>query len=208
MSVEVRPEDRSTRTTSRHPFFEPVALVLLSLATVGTAWCSFQAASWSGVSQRVMNLSAAASRRAATKELQSRQMTLVDVLLFSQYINARASSNETAARFYAERLRRLKTAFEWMSTRPFENPRSAKIVCHQLHHPRELKEAAWRKLSQRLGNRRQCRAGRPARHYRDAGLGCVCADGIEDGALIRKTVLALGLARSSAIARLVTLYPL
>jgi hypothetical protein len=28
---------------TRHVLFEPMALVLLSLATVDTAWCSFQA---------------------------------------------------------------------------------------------------------------------------------------------------------------------
>jgi len=30
----------------KHALFEPIGLLLLSLATVGTAWCSFQAASW------------------------------------------------------------------------------------------------------------------------------------------------------------------
>src|SRR3954454_9154774 len=91
--------------SQKHALFEPVALVLLSLATVGTAWCSFQASSWGGVSQRTMNLSAASSRRAVTAELKSSQLSLLDVMLFSQYINARASSNDTAARFYAERFR-------------------------------------------------------------------------------------------------------
>ena len=46
----MKPEDsnRSTpeKATRKQTFFEPVALVLLSLATVGTAWCSFQAAAW------------------------------------------------------------------------------------------------------------------------------------------------------------------
>lgn len=64
--------------------FEPLALVLLSLATVGTAWCSFQAAAWGGLSQRLLNLSAASSRSAVTAQLQSYQMALLDVLLFSQ----------------------------------------------------------------------------------------------------------------------------
>src|SRR5262245_29355224 len=84
----------------RHVLFEPLALLLLSLATVGTAWCSFQAAAWGGMSQRLSNLSAAAGRRAASTELQSYQMALLDVLLFSQHINARASSNEALAKFY------------------------------------------------------------------------------------------------------------
>src|SRR4051795_13340848 len=107
----------------RHTLFEPAALLLLSLATVGTAWCSFQAASWGGVSQRTMNLSAAASRRAVTSELKAYQFSLLDVSLFTQYINARTASNETAARFYSERFRgEAKQAFSaWMATNPFEN---------------------------------------------------------------------------------------
>src|SRR4029077_19010075 len=95
--------DRSVpeRAVSKHVIFEPVALVLLSLATVGTAWCSFQAAVWGGVSQRTMNLSAAAGRRAAADQLQNNQMGVLDVMLFSEYINARASSNDALARFYS-----------------------------------------------------------------------------------------------------------
>src|SRR5215510_11585067 len=103
---------------TKHVLFEPIGLLLLSLATVGTAWCSFQAASWQGVSQRVMNLSAASARRAASNELQASQLAVLDVMLFSQYVNARASSNEVTARFYADRFRaEAKQAFNaWMET--------------------------------------------------------------------------------------------
>jgi hypothetical protein len=107
-----------------HALFEPVALLLLSLATVGTAWCSYQAATWGGVAQGRMNLSAATSRQAAVAKIESLQYTMADVLLFSQYINARATTNEPLARFYAERFRgEAKSAFEaWLGTKPFENP--------------------------------------------------------------------------------------
>jgi hypothetical protein len=91
--MKPQPPDKSTASTVRHAAFEPIALVLLSLATVGTAWCSYQAAVWGAVSQRTMNLSAAASRRAAAAQLQSHQMALLDVLLFTQYINARVASS-------------------------------------------------------------------------------------------------------------------
>ena len=61
---------------------------ILSLATVGTAWCSYQATAWGGAAQGAMNRSTASSRRAATQQLQSYQMALLDVLLFSQHVNA------------------------------------------------------------------------------------------------------------------------
>jgi hypothetical protein len=94
------PHNLKARDAGKPAVFEAAALVLLSLATVGTAWCSFQAASWAGVSQRLTNLSAVVGRRAVTAELQAGQTALLDVSLFSQYVNARASSNETLARFY------------------------------------------------------------------------------------------------------------
>ena len=102
---------------------EPLALVLLSLATVGTAWCSYQATVWGGAAQGMSNLSAACARRAAANELQAQQVALLDVLLFSQYVNARAGSNEALATFYADRFRdEAKTAFQaWIATDPFKN---------------------------------------------------------------------------------------
>jgi hypothetical protein len=97
------------------------------------------------VSQRATNLSAASSRRAAANQLQSFQLALVDVLLFSEYINARSSSNETLARFYSDRFRgEAKTAFEaWQATRPFENPVAPPHpFVTNLYQPRLLTEAA------------------------------------------------------------------
>lgn len=123
---------------------ESIALVLLSLATVGTAWCSYQAAVWGGVAQRLTNLSAAASRRAAAAQLQNNQMAMLDVMLFSQYINARATTNEPLARFYADRFRgEAKAAFQaWLATQPFEHPDA---VTHpfttNFYQPRLLAEA-------------------------------------------------------------------
>jgi len=123
---------------------ESIALVLLSLATVGTAWCSYQATTWGGAAQRMMNQSLAASRLAATDQLQAAQWGLLDVLLFSQYANARSSSNEALAHFYAERFRNeSKVAFEaWLATRPFENPAAPPHpFVTNLYQPRLLTEA-------------------------------------------------------------------
>jgi hypothetical protein len=50
------PEPKSTAeiAAAKLARFEALALVLLSLATVGTAWCSFQAAAWGGAAQGAM----------------------------------------------------------------------------------------------------------------------------------------------------------
>src|SRR5262249_29690286 len=99
---------------------------------------------WGGISQRATNLSAAASRRAAVSELESLQAKLADVILFSQYINARAGSNETLARFYSDRFRgEAKSAFEaWAATQPFKNPDALPPpFVTNFYHPRLLEEA-------------------------------------------------------------------
>ena len=190
--MQPQASDKSTVSTLRHAAFEPIALVLLSLATVGTAWCSYQAAVWGAVSQRTMNLSAAASRRAAAAQLQSHQMALLDVLLFTQYINARAgdigrhatgpeghstlnpqpstdSSGRRAsdlAQFYSDRFRNeAKTAFNaWMATRPFENPNAPPHpFVTNLYQPRLLTEAA---LAEAEGQRLWQQAGEAGRNGR------------------------------------------
>jgi hypothetical protein len=205
--MEARPPDSKQTTPAKsarkQALFEPIALILLSLATVGTAWCSFQAAVWGGVAQRNMNLSAASGRRAVTLELQSYQMALMDVLLFSQQMNAHASSNETLARFYADRFRgEAKVAFaEWMATRPFENPNAPPHpFVTNFYKPRLLQEARQvdadsQNFWQEGGN-----AGRTSRSYvlitvlLACALFCGGAAAKFEAIWIRRAVLALGLA--------------
>jgi len=205
MSEKPSAPDHATpvKASSRHVLFEPIALLLLSLATVGTAWCSFEAAVWGGVSQRTMNLSANASRRAAAAQLQSSQLTLLDVQLFSHYVNARASSNEALARFYADRFRdEAKTAFDaWMATHPFENTNApAHPFLTNFYQPRLLEDARQaetesQELWQQAGN-----AGRNSRSYvlitvlLASALFCGGTASKFQAEWIRRAVLALGLA--------------
>jgi len=179
-----------------------MALVLLSLATVGTAWCSFQAATWAGVSQRLMNLSAASSRNAVVAQLQNSQMALLDVLLFTQYINARAGSNKTLARYYAERFRgEAKIAFDaWLTTRPFENTNAPPHpFVPSLYRPHLLEEARLAEAeSQRLWEQAG-EAGRTSRGYvlitvlLASALFCGGTASKFEKLWIRRAVLALGL---------------
>jgi hypothetical protein len=205
MSAKPQALDESVRAkvAPKLALFEPLAFVLLSLATVGTAWCSFQAAAWGAAAQGAMNRSTASSRRAATCQLQSHQMALLDVLLFSQYINARASSNETLARFYADRFRgEARTAFEaWMATRPFENTSApAHPFVTNLYQPRLLEDARLAEAeSQRLWERAG-EAGRTSRSYilitvlLASALFCGGTAAKFEKLWIRRAVLALGLA--------------
>jgi hypothetical protein len=196
----------------RHTLFEPMALLLLSLATVGTAWCSFQAAVWGGVSQQTMNLSAASGRNAVAAELRSQQIAVLDVLLFTEYIGARSSSNETLARFYSDRFRdEAKSAFDaWMATRPFEDPDAPPHpFVTNLYRPRLLAEANAAEAESRRLWWQAGEASRNARNYvlvtvlLASALFCGGTAPKFEAVWIRRTVLALGLsAFVFALARL------
>jgi hypothetical protein len=182
--------------------FEPLALLLLSLATVGTAWCSFQATTWAGISQRMTNLSAAASRRSAEAELKASQGAMLDVMLFSQYVNAHANSDDRLARFYSERFRgEAKVAFEaWMATNPFENTNApAHPFVPEFYKPHLIEEAdAAEKESQKFWQQAG-EAGRTSRSYvlltvlLASALFCGGTAPKFDSQTVRRGVMALGL---------------
>ena len=214
---ERAPERTTTAAKTKHALFEPVALVLLSLATVGTAWCSFQAASWGAVSQRLANLSAASSRRAVADELQSYQLKLVDVLLFAEYINSRAVSNETLARFYSDRFRpEARTAFDaWMATKPFENATAPPHPCvTNFYHPRLLVDAQLAEAEALRLWQQGSEAGRTGRSYVLITVLLACALFCGGTAAkfemlwVRRTVLALGLAAFIFAAQRLLLLPI
>jgi hypothetical protein len=149
-----------------------------------------------------MNLSAASARRAASNELQVSQLAVLDVMLFSQYVNARASSNEVTARFYADRFRaEAKQAFNaWMETNPFENTNAPPHpFVASLYKPKQLAaaeeaQAESERLWEQAGN-----AGRNGRNYvlltvlLASALFCGGTASKFDTAWVRRTVLVVGL---------------
>jgi hypothetical protein len=96
--------------------FEALAVGLLSLATVGTAWCAAQASVWNSHSTQLSMLSVARGRDASNFRIKANQALTLDIFLFSQYLNAHNASNEPFADFYARRFSpELKQAYEAQS---------------------------------------------------------------------------------------------
>ena len=56
---------------------EPVATLLMALATRSTAWCSFESAAWTRKMNRLMNEFNALERRAAVLTIQGMQQTTI-----------------------------------------------------------------------------------------------------------------------------------
>lgn len=104
--------DASNEKRSRQGF-EALAVILLSLATVGMAWCSYQASAWSTQSTKQSMQSVARSRDAWLFRIKANQVYTLDIFLFSQYLNAHNQSNEPLADFYARQFSpELKRAYE------------------------------------------------------------------------------------------------
>ena len=130
-------------------------------------------------------------------------MALMDVMLFSSFINARSSGNEELSRFYADRFRaEAKTAFDaWMSTKPFENPNAPPHpFVRELYKPSLLTKSEQAEAESQSLWRQAGEAGNNVRNYVLITVLLACALFCGGTAskfempMIRRAVLALGLA--------------
>jgi hypothetical protein len=103
---------------------EVAAAVLLSLATVATAWAAYQSRQWTG--EQAQGYSKATATRITenrTSAVANRQVE-IDVATFIQWIDAHQKHNRALADFYRARFRNeFRPAFAaWLATKPFSDP--------------------------------------------------------------------------------------
>jgi hypothetical protein len=103
---------------------EPVAALLMALATLSTAWCSFESAAWTRKSNRLMNEFNALERRAGLLTMQGMQQATIHTGMFMQALAAHQAGNDKLGNFYIERFPpELRKAYDaWLAEKPFENP--------------------------------------------------------------------------------------
>ena len=103
---------------------EVVATVLLALAAVATAWSSYQATRWNGEQAKATSRTNAIRIDAARAQGLAQAQTQVDVMTFTQWIDAYARDETELADFYFARFREeFKPAVDaWIATRPRQNP--------------------------------------------------------------------------------------
>ena len=112
-----------TRTVRLAAVVEVGATVLLALAAVVTAWCSYQATRWNG-EQAKSAASASATRFQAVRAADlANTQTEVDVAAFTGWVDAYAQEQTELADFYRARFRpEFAPAVEaWIATRPLVN---------------------------------------------------------------------------------------
>jgi hypothetical protein len=115
---------KNSTESPQRKWIEPVVAVLMALTTICTAWCSYESATWTRQSNRLMNESNALEQRAALLEVQGNQALIVHTAMFMELLAAQHAGNEKLANFYAERFPPdVKKAYEaWLAQKPFENP--------------------------------------------------------------------------------------
>ena len=75
----------------------------MALATLGTAWCSYESASWTRRANRLLNEYNSLERRAGVLTLQGMQAATIHTAMFMELLAAKQAGNERLAGFYVER---------------------------------------------------------------------------------------------------------
>ncbi|HEY5905476.1 MAG TPA: hypothetical protein VIX39_06665 [Actinomycetota bacterium] len=114
-------------TEARERRVDIASAALLAIATVLAAWSAFQSAKWSGEQATAYSEAAAARQESVRNSTLAGQLTIIDVSVFEQYVDAYAAGDERLQNFYLERARdEFKPALEaWIALEPAEDPEAA-----------------------------------------------------------------------------------
>ena len=118
------PTASDRESAEKKKWVEPVAALLMALATLSTAWCSFESAAWTRKSNRLMNEFNALERKAGLLTVQGMQQATIHTGMFMQVLAAQQAGNDKLVNFYVERFPpELRKAYDaWLAQKPFENP--------------------------------------------------------------------------------------
>jgi hypothetical protein len=103
---------------------ELAGVLLIALTAVLTAWTAFESSKWGGVMSIEFSTANATRTESIRESNLANRQTVVDVSVFTSYVDAVASDDTELADFYAQRFPdRLAIAVEaWEATEPLEDP--------------------------------------------------------------------------------------
>jgi hypothetical protein len=103
---------------------ETLSAVLLAVAAVTTAWCSYQATRWNAEATIVRGTTQKLRFEADRAQGLAEAETQIDVATFIQWVDASTTHDEQLADFYYARFRaEFKPAVDaWIATDPMRNP--------------------------------------------------------------------------------------
>lgn len=100
------------------------SVVLISAATVLTAWCGYEAARWTALQTREYNEASLQGVAAAVASGRSNTLEVIDLTMFLQFVGAIAAGRTDEQQFIYQRFRpEMKRAVDaWLATKPRKNP--------------------------------------------------------------------------------------
>lgn len=100
------------------------ATVILSVATLITAWAGYEAGIWNGIQTALNTQSTMLSIDGTRLRTEAQERMLIDIALFTDWVNATGNGNASLADFYRARFRDgFQPAFDaWLATDPLSNP--------------------------------------------------------------------------------------
>jgi hypothetical protein len=106
------------------PAIDSGLVLILVLATLAAAWSGYQSARWSGVQSTRYSQASARRIESTRTSTYANQLTIVDIMTFTNFVNAWTSGDTELADFYEQRFRPdFRPAFDaWMATDPLANP--------------------------------------------------------------------------------------
>jgi hypothetical protein len=114
----------TVKKEQRKRWVEIACAVLLSLATMASAWCAYQSTLWNGV--QIFRLAAAnkAGRESAKSNLAALQTRAFDAAMLINYLQAQTQGNQRLEKVLYDRFRpEMKKGVEaWLKTDPFNDP--------------------------------------------------------------------------------------
>ncbi|HEX5165843.1 MAG TPA: hypothetical protein VFV93_10650 [Thermomicrobiales bacterium] len=120
--------DLSRMQTLEHDlmrYLDITSAILLSIATVATAWCVYQATGWGGEQSRAY-AEASSSRIESTRSYnRAMQLLGIDADLFMGWVDAYNDGDQQLLTFYESNLMRdefLPFLNDWKASRPLTNP--------------------------------------------------------------------------------------
>ncbi len=102
------------------------SVVLISVAAVLSAICGYQSARWGGQQTRLYNIANASRTHSAEAAARSNALTVIDVAVFLDYVNAVDARDARKAQFLYQRFRpEVRPVMrDWLATKPLSNPKA------------------------------------------------------------------------------------
>ncbi|HEY5427213.1 MAG TPA: hypothetical protein VIJ77_11735 [Candidatus Tumulicola sp.] len=100
------------------------SVILISAATVLTAWSGYEAARWSALQTRQYNEASSQRIASAVATGRANALVVIDVATFLEYVNAQAAGRDRERNFIYQRFRpEMRRAVDaWLATKPLTNP--------------------------------------------------------------------------------------